>query len=154
MSRQRRRPTIAGLMALVALVAVGLAGFQNPSDLWASALYSLAVGSLTTAVLGAAASQGRARLIWTGFALFGWVYLALSLDLVAVNPFRTVRGPQFVNRGPRLFPDVLVAMFTGRFPLQTTESIRQIVHSIGSLLCGAFGAYLATKFADRTDRAG
>ena len=72
------RVSFASVMSVVVLVAVGSAGLKNPSELWASAIFSLTVGLLCVAVLISVAKTGRGRLGWLAFATFGWAYLAFT----------------------------------------------------------------------------
>jgi hypothetical protein len=72
----RLRFTLAQLMAIVIPIGVGLAALRSASVVWTSAVFTLTVLVLSSAVLGAMAFRGRARMTWAGFALFGWIYLA------------------------------------------------------------------------------
>lgn len=74
----RIRFSIAGLMAIVSIVAVGIAALRNASVLWASVTFTLAVVMMLAAVVGVAARRGRGRVVWFGFAVFGWAYLAAA----------------------------------------------------------------------------
>jgi hypothetical protein len=73
------RFTIAGLMGLVVVVAVGVAALRFASDLWADILLVLTLGTLGAAVLAFHERTGAKRSWWRGFALFGWGYVALAL---------------------------------------------------------------------------
>jgi hypothetical protein len=73
------RFTIAGLMGLVVVVAVGVAALRFASDLWAGVLLMLTLGTLGAAVLAFHERAGVKRAWWRGFALFGWGYLALAM---------------------------------------------------------------------------
>src|SRR5688500_1209379 len=72
------RFTIAIIMGIVLLIALGLAALREANVLWASGLYTLTLTSLCTAVLGSMAGRGRARMTWAGFAAVGWSYLLMS----------------------------------------------------------------------------
>ncbi len=91
----RARFSIAGLMVAVLLLAVGFAGLRTATALWASAVFTLTVTLLATALLGAAASRGRLRMACLGFSIFGWVYLLTTFWLwpgpngVSPPPFLT-----------------------------------------------------------------
>jgi hypothetical protein len=74
----RLRVSIRLLMAVVGLVAVVIAALRSASPLWASALFTLTLGILATAVLGALFADRRRRPFWTGLAVFGWGYMALA----------------------------------------------------------------------------
>jgi hypothetical protein len=65
------RISIGGLMALVILAGVGFAALRSASELGASLLFTLALGLLATAILGAMFRRGRQQAFWAGFALFG-----------------------------------------------------------------------------------
>jgi hypothetical protein len=86
----RMRFSIASLLIWVALLGVGITALRSGSPLWANALFSLAIGILTVAVLAAVYRRGRRRAFWVGFASCGWVYLLLSLgpgNESLVSPF-------------------------------------------------------------------
>jgi hypothetical protein len=92
----RYRFTLAQLMAVVFFLALGFAGLHVASVLWASAVFTLTVAGLSVAVLGAMARRGRARMTWTGFALFGWVYLGTTFGPWAAA--NGVTAPPYVTR--------------------------------------------------------
>jgi hypothetical protein len=69
--------SIAGLMGLVVVVAVGVAALRFASELWAGVLLTL--GVLGAAVLAFHERAGASRSWWRGFALFGWAYVVLAL---------------------------------------------------------------------------
>ena len=91
----RARVSIAGLMVVVLLLAVGFAGLRTASALWASAIFTFAITLLAAALLGVAATRGRSRMTCLGFALFGWIYLLTTFWLwpgpngVSAPPFLT-----------------------------------------------------------------
>lgn len=71
----RFRISIAGLMLLVAVVALGVMGLKEGTELWASATFTLTVVILLGAILNAVHGHGSRRAFWGGFVLFGWIYL-------------------------------------------------------------------------------
>ena len=73
----RFRVSIAGLLTLVAVVALWMASLRSASVWWTSIFSTLTLGILLTAVLGVFFLRGPDRAFWAGFALFGLVYLAL-----------------------------------------------------------------------------
>ncbi len=92
----RFRFTIAQVMALVLFVGLGFAALRSSTVLWSSAVFTLTVALLSAAVLGAMARRGPARLTWTGFALFGWIYFGTTF-----GPWADVNGvkaPPYVTR--------------------------------------------------------
>jgi hypothetical protein len=77
----RLRVTIAGLMAVVLLIAVGCAALLRPSARWAGVLDTLAMVTVSIAILGAAVRRGPNRGIWLGAAVFGGVYAVLGFGV-------------------------------------------------------------------------
>jgi len=75
----RPRFSIAGLMGMVLVVAVGVAALRSGSEDWAGIVSALTLGLLGVALLGVLFRQGPRRAFWSGFALFGWGYLALTM---------------------------------------------------------------------------
>jgi hypothetical protein len=69
--------SIAGLMALVVFIAVGVAALARPSRLWAAALVSGVLVTLAIAVIGAVLTRGPRRAFWTGFAVAGLGYVVI-----------------------------------------------------------------------------
>src|SRR5262249_24755301 len=72
------RFTIAGLMGMVVVAAVGAGALRMASYLWADALLSLDLLLFGAAALAATLRRGRSRAAWLGFAIFGWGYLVLA----------------------------------------------------------------------------
>jgi hypothetical protein len=64
-------------MALVAVVALGLAGMTSASKLWTAAASTVTLALLLGAILAACLLDRLDRAFWAGFALFGWTYLVL-----------------------------------------------------------------------------
>src|SRR5262249_30074509 len=73
------RVSIAGLMGLVLVVAVGLAGLKEGTFWWAWASVARTVLAVLIAGLNAMFRDRRARPFWAGFALFGGAYVLLNL---------------------------------------------------------------------------
>jgi hypothetical protein len=71
------RIPIAGLMLFLLPVAVGLAALRDPSEFWASALFTLIIFALLVSTLGTVARRGASRIASLGFTLFGLSYLVL-----------------------------------------------------------------------------
>lgn len=72
----RLRLSLAALMAVIGLVAIGIAALRFSKPLWASAVFSLAVALFSVGILGACTPHGRFRMAWLGFAAFGWIRVA------------------------------------------------------------------------------
>ena len=71
------RLTVASLLGIVAVAALGLAGIRSATTLWTSAAATLTLGLFLGAVLGAWMLRGKEQAFCLGFALFGIVYLVL-----------------------------------------------------------------------------
>ena len=82
----RRRASLAMLMGLVALLAVGLAAMKAATETMWRATFALGLLALLIGTLGAIV---RRRGAWTGFALFGWTYALIALS----PPIRDVIEP-------------------------------------------------------------
>ena len=76
---RRFRFHLGTLLILVLLFGVGFAALRESSAAWDSSLFSITVGILLTSILLAVHRTARRRAFWLGFALFGLVYLALTL---------------------------------------------------------------------------
>ncbi len=74
--RNRIRFSLRGLFAVVTVAAIGSAALANPTDLWASVVFSGTLGLLVVALLVAVARRSAGAI---GFALCGGVYLGLIL---------------------------------------------------------------------------
>jgi hypothetical protein len=72
-----RRTSIAGLMGIVGVVALGMAAMRSATVLWTAAASTITLALLLTAVVGAIWLRGPDRAYWSGFATFGWAYLLL-----------------------------------------------------------------------------
>src|SRR5262245_46171736 len=81
----RPRISLAGLMALVLFVAVGIAALRNSSEMWAGVMLLATLGMLASSILGIVYRTDGRRAWWLGFALFGWGYFALAY-LPGVRP--------------------------------------------------------------------
>ena len=73
------RFSIASLLVVVLFVAVGFAALRESSDLWDSGVFTLTLAALLISILLAVHRTESRRAFWIGFALFGWIYLGLSL---------------------------------------------------------------------------
>jgi hypothetical protein len=76
---RRIRFNIASLLIVVLILGIGFAALRESTDLWESGVFTLALSFLLTSILLAVHRSDARRAFWTGFALFGSTYLALSL---------------------------------------------------------------------------
>jgi hypothetical protein len=72
------RFSIAGLMGVVLISALGLAALRSVSETTAGITLLVACAALALAVVGAICRTGSERAWWLGFAVFGWGYLNLA----------------------------------------------------------------------------
>jgi hypothetical protein len=89
---------IAAVMLSILPIAVGLAALRDPSELWASSLFTATIMALLVSILGTVARRGAARMAFLGFALFGSSYLVLAFGPWPwINP-DGLRPPPLVTR--------------------------------------------------------
>ncbi len=67
--------SLATLLFLVLLAAVGCAALINANETWRQSMVTLAVSAVLIATLGAAVNRSRAFAL--GFAVAGWIYFVL-----------------------------------------------------------------------------
>lgn len=84
----RPRVSIAALMGVVAVVALGAVALREANELWASAVFTLTLGILGLACLGAAFRRGTSRAAFAGFAAFGLGYMFLCFGPWASSEIR------------------------------------------------------------------
>ena len=101
------RFSIAELLGAVGLSGLGLACLLHASSPWAATMFSITLGLLTMALIGVIYRMGERRAFWVGFAICGWLYMALT-----TNPWLGAWiGPNLVTSKllywayPRLIPD-------------------------------------------------
>jgi len=70
---------IGSLLAVILVLGVGFAALRESSDLWESGLFAATLGILLISILLAVHRTESSRAFWIGFALFGWIYLGLTL---------------------------------------------------------------------------
>ncbi len=73
------RFNIASLLVVVLVMGVGFAALRESSDLWESGIFTLTLTILPVSILHAIHRSDARRAFWIGFAVFGWIYLGLSL---------------------------------------------------------------------------
>ena len=82
-----KRPTLLGLMVLIAYLAVGMAAIRSDTEIWAGVVMYLTVLILCSATLVALHRRGA----WAGFAIFGWAYFLI------LDPNAAERSPVSVS---------------------------------------------------------
>jgi hypothetical protein len=81
--RNRFRIPIAAIMAIIALIAVEIGLLRVASDNYVDLSRLLTVVMLAVATCLARYRQGDRAAWWFGFALLGWAYFALLVDVTA-----------------------------------------------------------------------
>ena len=84
----RPRSSMAMMLVVVGLMAVGFAALRVSSRLWASACVSTALLGLVGSIAAILYRRGGTRSFWVGFALFGWAYFLIAF---APPPFNALR---------------------------------------------------------------
>jgi hypothetical protein len=79
----RKRPTLLGLMALIAYLAVGMAAIRSNDRYWAAGMMVLTASWLCVATLLAVHRRGASA----GFAVCGWAWFLIC------QPGAAERGP-------------------------------------------------------------
>jgi hypothetical protein len=148
----RVRTTIAGLMAVVLLVAMALAALRHPSPLLASALFTLDVGLVCVAVLGALFCRGTRRRMWAGFSVFAGAYLAVAFanQPLATPSLLTTWGLSYVDAKRASWwidvdSDYLTFPYFRVAPAINPASLDffQVGHCLAALLAGLVGSGVA-----------
>ena len=91
------RFTIASLLVVVLIVALGFAALREASDLWESGVFTLALAALLVSILLAVHRTESRRAFWIAFALFGWTYLGLSLVPSIEYRMLTTKGLAYLD---------------------------------------------------------
>lgn len=143
------RTTIATSMALVSFVAFGLAALRGANEFWASAAFSLALVTVSVALVGALARKGRDRLAWAGFAATGSACLAVWLctpDSVASlnGPPRPIAVWSFRLLQPHINPAA-----SGGKPY---IHYLQVGNSLGVILLATIGSLVSRLVARRGEQ--
>jgi hypothetical protein len=173
--RMRLRFSIASLIAVTLLCGVGLAALYEATLLWASALFTLAMGLLCTALLFTLIGRGRRRATWAGFAIFGGTYLLTTFWLwpgpngVTAPPYVTEvlidsYQPAWSNASVTVIDSAQSGETTldpsmTRIPappgrVVNLQHYRRIGHTLAAILCGIVGALMGRSFAADDRREG
>ena len=168
------RFSLASLLAVVFVAAVGSAALANATDLWRQITLTSTVVCLLLVTLAAVFSAGRTRLFAGGSALTGWLYLMLAFvsafglrdDLLTDKMIQwlgeTIHGDvgvvgagqamaDFDNDGTL---DLFVSMGNGTFAQQTTPfpNLTSIGHALWTIIVGWLGGVVALWLRRRDTR--
>jgi hypothetical protein len=135
------RISIAGLMGVVAVAALGSAGLRYSSEAWAGLVLLVTCGALLLGVVGALCREPHERAWWLGFALFGAGYLALAhATAFSPRPLPTITLAEFAGSG------LGVDFVSANGPDQGWNSLaptHRILHCLWALALAALGCLLA-----------
>lgn len=123
---------VGSLAVLVLLFFVGLSPLEGIPERAACAVFSLTVLLLCIAPLSALGGEGRGRLEYLAFTIFGWAYLMLTITRQA--------------GGPQLFLSVWVTALLTKLDVQDSDDFLIIAHSLASLLFGMAAAFVMPFF--------
>jgi hypothetical protein len=87
--------SIRSLLVAVTIVAVGIAALLNAGPWWEAVVWGGTICFLAIAILLVVYRQKEGRAFWLGFALFGWLYLA-----VLVYSWTPYANPQYSRSDP------------------------------------------------------
>jgi hypothetical protein len=91
------RFSIASLLLVVLFVAVGFAALRESNETWNSGVFTLTLAALLISILLAIHRTESRRAFWIGFALFGWIYLGLSLVPSIEYRLLTTKGLAYLD---------------------------------------------------------
>jgi hypothetical protein len=94
---KRPRFTIAGLLAFILFLGIGLAALRGATDEWDSGVFGLTLALFLISVARAVHRTGDRRAYWLGFALFGGAYLFLSLVPPIESRLPTTRALAYLD---------------------------------------------------------
>jgi hypothetical protein len=86
--------SVATLMGVVLLLALGMAALRANTVIWASAMFTAAVSLFSVAITAAMVIRGSARFTWMGMAVFGWIYLVIAFG---PWPGSTIEPPTLIT---------------------------------------------------------
>jgi hypothetical protein len=135
-------------MTIVLYIGFGFAALRNADPFWASASFTVAIFSISGALVGAIARKGRARVTWAGFAVFGWACVVTGL-----LPPRTLTTP--FGGSIYMAPDLLTEWLFFRIhpSLLPGNDVYQVARSLGIIVFGLLGALVGRLVAVKEDSA-
>ncbi len=139
---RRIRFTIASLLIVVLLAAVGFAALREANESWDSGLFSLTLGVLLISILLAVHCAESRRAFWVGFAVFGWTYLGLCLVPSIDSRLITTRAlAQLAHNVPRRTLKIGKVRHAGSWSISPGSPGNQV----SSVAFGSDGSRIATS---------
>jgi hypothetical protein len=155
---KRIRFNIASLLVIIFIHGVGLAALRESSDLWDSGIFTVTIGVLLISILLAVHRIESRRAFWIGFALFGSIYLGLSMVPAIESRLMTTKALAYLDSEAADRKVVTTALpwtwavQTGEFSgtvlggwSGTTENFVRIGHSLLALLAAWIGGHLSRR---------
>ena len=133
------RLSIARLMAVVLILAIGFSALRNASYTWFVINLLVTCFMLAIACVGAICRKGAERAFWSGFAIFGSIYIGILFEpnaLAAMIPEQ--RALAWLGRVMGIPIDKGVNI--GDLPIKTW--FLRIGHCLCTLLFAGLGAFL------------
>ncbi len=154
------RVSIAGLMGVVLVAAIGMAALRSSSQTWAGLLLLGTFGAFGIALVGAVCRSGSERGGWIGFAVFGWIYMNAAFwpsDLWPKLPTESLLealGPRLGAIDAQFAPFSRVSVIRG--DASDAMWFFQIGHCLLALLAASLGALLGSRLfvaaADKSEQ--
>jgi len=151
------------MLALVAVAALGCAAMRSGSWLWASVTFTMTLGFLGLAIVGAIYHRGERRAFWLGFATFGWIYLYMAFSTstrIVENQLISKQAAAYLRNLVQPETNAGLSLDVGGSRLGVF-SFTQIVHSLFIMAFALVGGVLASwvyraseKCASRTRHRG
>jgi hypothetical protein len=142
---RRFRFHVGTLVILVLLLGVGFAALRESDATWDTSIFSITLGMLSVSILLTVHRIGKRRAFWLGFALFGWIYLGLSVVPSIESRLITTKALAYLDSQ---VPDRAIVI-GGRVwdswssQLAQNENFVRIGHSLLSLIAGILGGLLS-----------
>ena len=113
---RRVRFTIGTLLVLVLFLGVSFAAMREASPIWDAGILSMTIGAFLVSILLAVHRAQMKRAFWLGFALFGSIYLVLTL-VPSVEPrLLTTQALVFLDSKVPGRPVVVTGQIWGNSP--------------------------------------
>ncbi|MHB1557833.1 MAG: hypothetical protein ACYC61_10155 [Isosphaeraceae bacterium] len=143
------RFSIARLMGVVILAAMGVAALRQSSEAWAGSMLLITLGAIAIALTGAFTREPAERAGWLGFALFGGGYLALAYATSTPNStLPTLSLAQAIEGSWHISPPTPASR--NETGWDALPSRYRIVHLIWALGFAGLGSVLSLFFAGGT----
>jgi hypothetical protein len=140
----RLRFTLAQLMAVVIFCGFGFAALRNADWIWASASYTLAFLIISFAPLAALARRGAARMVWAGFAIFGWARLLISvLPNIHTHNFASLPSPSLLTYS--VFDFLMRYLWPRGFDIPHAQVFYSLEIILFGLVGSIVGSFLVVK---------